>query len=75
MIKMQMRIDDHVDVFRRDARSREILEQLSRLMVCLPVRTSREFSPAVTQLFASASILRDHITLGITPKKAPPSSG
>src|SRR5271167_584339 len=48
---------------------------VSTSTVCLPVRISNEFSPLVTQFFSSASSLRDHMTLGTTPKNAPPSSG
>src|SRR5580658_4001540 len=56
---------------------------VSTRTVCVPVRMSSELSPAVTQFLSStpksdpkaAATLRDHITLGTTPKSAPPSRG
>src|ERR1700733_14077201 len=48
---------------------------VSTRTVFLFVRISSELSPAATSFFSSAAALRDHITLGTTPKNAPPSSG
>src|SRR6478736_4595256 len=48
---------------------------VSTRMFCLPVRINREFRPAVMKFLSSGEALRDHITLGTTPKNAPPSSG